>query len=411
MKLKATPADFVVTEEADLPLVRGPAAFAVYRLAKSSWDTFDLVDLLARRLGVARGDINVGGYKDRHGATEQLISVRGLSRPPATFAEGTFSLRLEGWSEEPITARALRGNRFAITMRDLTAHEAGRAVLNAADAARDGYPNYYDEQRFGSARHGEGFMGKEIFLGRRERALRLWFTPSRHDDQKTRTMKRTVLENWGQWGKTAGIGFGDYGRVLAYLAQHRQAYHKALEVLDRRFIVFVLNAYQSWLFNEVLSRWLAARAAADGFPLQQLRYARGVMQFYGPLAPLAAEALRPARLPVPGHDTVAADSTVAAILDDVLAAEAITLADLRVRNMHRISVGGVERAAVVVPEDVAVEGPLDDDLYPGRKKLLLRFFLPRGSYATVMMKRIMLVRPPRPEETVRREDPERPAAP
>jgi tRNA pseudouridine13 synthase len=228
VKLKTTPEDFVVTEESSLPLVPGPSAFAVYRLTKTSWDTFDLVDLLSRRLKVRREDIRVGGMKDRHGTTEQIISVHGIAAPPDMLAEANFTLRFEGWSEQPLSARDVRGNRFAITLRDLTPAEAARVALNAADAARDGVPNYYDEQRFGSARHGEGFMGKEIFLGRRERALRLWFTPSKHDDQKTRKMKRTVLESWGQWKKTAGIGFGDYGRVLAYLAAHRQAYHQAL---------------------------------------------------------------------------------------------------------------------------------------------------------------------------------------
>jgi tRNA pseudouridine13 synthase len=392
VKLKATPADFVVQEESSLPLVPGPAAFAVYHLTKTSWDTFDLVDLLSRRLGVRREAIRVGGMKDRHGTTEQIISVSGLASPPQTLGEANFTLRFEGWSEQPVSAKDVRGNRFAITLRDLTSAEAERAALNARDVARDGIPNYYDEQRFGSARHGEGFMGKEIFLGRRERALRLWFTPSKHDDQKTRKMKRAVLEDWGRWKATAGMGFGDYGRVLAYLAVHRQAYHQALELLDRRFIVFVLNAYQSWLFNEILARWLQGAAASRGFPLQALRYARGTMQFYGPLTPGDAELLRRTVLPVPGYDTVPADPAVASLLDALLAEEGISLSDLRVRQMHRIRVGGVERAAVTMPEDCEVEGPTDDELYPGRQKLSLRFFLPRGSYATVLIKRLLIPR-------------------
>ncbi|HUJ73327.1 MAG TPA: tRNA pseudouridine(13) synthase TruD, partial [bacterium] len=394
VKLKATPADFVVQEEASLALVPGPTEFAMYQLTKTSWDTFDLVDLLSRRLRVSRDAIRVGGMKDRHGTTSQVISVRGLPRPPQEIAEANYTLRFRGWGEAPVSARDIAGNTFSITLRDLTPQEAERAALNAGEVARDGIPNYFDEQRFGSARHGQGFMGKEIFLGRRERALRLWFTPSQHDDQKTRRMKRAVLESWGQWQKTAGLGFGDYGRVLAYLAVHRQAYHRALELLDRRFIVFVLNAYQSWLFNELLSRWLARRAAAEGWPVQPLRYSRGTMQFFGPLPPAAAAALQAASLPVPGHDTVSADPLVQELLQEVLGQEGITLETLRVRQMHRIRVGGVTRRAVTLPQDLAVTGPADDDLYPGRQKLALRFFLPRGSYATVLVKRLLLPRQP-----------------
>src|SRR5271157_1392670 len=220
VKVKASPADFVVQEEAELFLSARPAQYAVFRLSKTSWDTFDLIDLLSRRWGVRRGDISVGGIKDRHGSTEQTISVRGLRGRPAPIHDTNFRLTFEGWAEGPVSARDIRGNRFSITLRDLTAHEAGLIAGNAPEVARHGVPNYFDTQRFGSARHGAGFMGKEIFLGRRERALRLYFTPSKHDDQKTRAMKRCVIENWGRWEKCAGTGFGEYGRILAYLAAH-----------------------------------------------------------------------------------------------------------------------------------------------------------------------------------------------
>src|SRR5690349_2164721 len=109
MKVKATPADFIVREESSLTLSPAPSAFAVFRLSKTSWDTFDLVDLLSRRLGVKREDISVGGMKDRHGSTEQMVSVRGLggrkgagppglSGPPG-LREANFNLAFLGWSD------------------------------------------------------------------------------------------------------------------------------------------------------------------------------------------------------------------------------------------------------------------------------------------------------------------------
>ena len=275
-------------------------------------------------------------------------------------------------------------------------HDAGLISANAPEVARDGIPDYFDTQRFGSARHGAGFMGKEIFLGRREKALRLYFTSSKFDDQKTRALKRCVTENWGRWEKCAGMGFGEYGRILAYLAAHRGAFHQALELIDRRFLVFVLNAYQSFLFNELLARWLRELAAETSTPLSPLRYPFGVFRFYHDLPPRMAELVRGAVLPVPGHDTVCVDPRVRRILDGVLEEEGIGLADLRVRNMRKLAVGGVERAAVVVPEDFAQSPPGPDDLYPGRLKTTLRFFLPRGAYATLVIKRLSLARPAHP---------------
>lgn len=300
MKVKATPGDFVVQEESEVAVSDVRAEYAIFRLAKTSWDTFDLIDLLSRKWGVSRGDISVGGIKDRHGSTEQTISVRGLKGRPGPVSDRNFRLTFAGWCENPVSARDIRGNRFSITLRDLTAHDAGLITANAPHVARDGIPNYFDTQRFGSARHGAGFMGKEIFLGRRERALRLFFTASKHDDRATRALKACVLENWGRFEKCTGAGFGEYGRVLAYLAEHRSAWHQALEKIDRRFLVFVLNAYQSFLFNELLARWLRELAAESGTALGELRYPFGVFRFFRSLEPRLAQSVRGAVLPGSG---------------------------------------------------------------------------------------------------------------
>ena len=297
-----------------------------------------------------------------------------------------------GWTDRPASAREVRGNRFTITLRDIGPGEIQRFSRNIATVARCGFPNYFDEQRFGSARHGAGFMGKEICLGRREAALRLYFTPSKHDDQKTRKLKRCVIENWGSWDRCSGMGFGEYGRILSYLADSRRAYHQALQMIDRRFLLFVVNAYQSFLFNEILARLLRELAAENGFPLHSLRYAFGSYEFWEALPDDIERRLRAASLPVPGHDSVVTDDAIRRILHEVLATEGIRLADLRVRQMRRIVVHGVQRAALVVPEDMGSEAA-DDDLYPGKKKMSLRFFLPRGSYATILVKRIALAVP------------------
>jgi len=390
MKVKATPGDFVVREESGVALSPHPGPFAYFRLAKTSWDTFDLIDLISRKLRVSNRDIRVGGFKDRHGDTEQLVSIRGLHGRPGPLQEANFRLTFEGWSDEPISAKSIRGNRFTITLRDLTEGEASWISANAPEAARDGVPNYYDEQRFGSARHGKGFLGKELFLGRREQALRLYFTPSNHDEQRIRKLKRCVTENWGHWERCSELGIGEYGRILAYLGQNPRAYHEALRKIDRRFLVFALNAYQSFLFNEILARWLRGWSAQAKAQLSPVRYRHGTYEFFRGLDAGAAAELHRTALPVPGHDTRVSDPRIRSILEAVLEAEGIELADLRVRQMSGIRVGGVERAAVVIPEGLRVSERSDDERYPGRLRMTLEFFLPRGSYATILLKRLIL---------------------
>jgi tRNA pseudouridine13 synthase len=397
MKVKVRPEDFVVREE---PLVvPGPAPerFAVFRLSKREWDTFDLVGLLSRRLGVSGGDISYGGIKDRFGATEQLVSIRaaalgGRERGPALESR-SFRLSFVGYSADPMTASAIRGNHFVITLRDLSGDELERALARLDAVARWGVPNYYDEQRFGSARHGKGWVGREIFLGRRERALRLYFEPSGHDESRVRRLKTCVCENWGRWEEclqlaAAGGGTAAYRPILEYLAANRRAFRRALMMIDRRLLLLMVNAYQSHLFNGILAGVLGRLRSGTAFPALRYRTRWGELLFPESLPQDLHQRLKSLSIPVPGYDTVIADPLVAEAAEAVLEAEGVKLADLRVRQMPRMEVHGVERQALLVPEGLETLGRGDDDLYPGRSKLTLAFFLPRGGYATLVIKRL-----------------------
>ena len=135
-----------------------------------------------------------------------------------------------------------------------------------------------------------------------------------------------------------------------------------------------------------MARAAGRRCASDNAPLR----VRRVQVFPRRFRRRWRNACTRRELPVPGYDTVCEDLEVRTILDSVLSDEGIALSDLRVRNMHRIHVGGVPRAAVVIPEDLSVGAPETDELSTGKHKLVLRFFLARGSYATILLKRLTL---------------------
>jgi tRNA pseudouridine13 synthase len=392
MKIKVKAEDFIVREESTLVLSAKPQTQMVLRLSKQHWDTFDLIDLLARRLKIPNQDVAVGGIKDRHGKTEQLISIKnrwGLQTAVRALPpEDNFELAFLGYHHAPLTAKDIRGNHFTITIRDITPAEVGCFVANAEIVARWGVPNYYDEQRFGSAHHGKGFMGREIFRGSREKALRLYFEPSKYDDPRIRALKSRVLENWGHWERCLGGAFGEYRKILAYLTKHKRAFHRALSLIDRRFLVFVLNAYQSFLFNQILCEYLEDLQRQHGFPIDQPAYSRGRFLFYRELPDTLFAQVRTRHLPVPGWDSRIEDPRIAGIVAAVLEREGIELRDLKVRQISRIYINGVERKAILLPEDLSITDVEQDELYQNRKKLTLRFFLPRGGYATLIVKRL-----------------------
>jgi tRNA pseudouridine13 synthase len=392
MKLKVKPEDFIVKEVSNISLEKSGGAYKVFMLKKKDWDTLDLIGFISRKLGIDAKDIFIGGMKDRHGDTEQLISIASGRRLPDSLVEANFSLTALGYSNEKLSSKALVGNSFDITIRALAPREAALTESRIEGLRSFGIPNYFDEQRFGSARHGKGFMGKEIFLGDMEKALSLFLEPSKHDRKDERTFKRFVKDNWCKWDKCAEIAPPKYANLIRYLASrgNRRAFTGAFEHIDRRFVLLSLHGYQSYLWNRMLAKLVFESGTSDGFKVTEYPFKYGNLAFYVSPGKEAIDKLLASRLEIPGYDTVFDDPLLMRIAGEILEEERIGLKDLKVRKLYHMRVKGTERATVVIPENLSVLDASEDELYPGKRKLRLGFFLARGSYATLVIKRLFL---------------------
>src|SRR5437763_3044426 len=147
MKLKQSPDDFQVEELTNVvPGDRG--AFALYRLEKRNWTTPDALAMLRRRWKIEPRRLSYGGLKDRHAFTIQYLSI--AHGPRRNMSQQGVLLTYLGQTEAPYTSQNIRANRFAITLRKLTTNEAGHILTAVEEVRRDGVPNYFDDQRFGS---------------------------------------------------------------------------------------------------------------------------------------------------------------------------------------------------------------------------------------------------------------------
>ena len=75
------------------------------------------------------------------------------------------------------------------------------------------------------------------------------------------------------------------------------------------------------------------------------------------------------------------------VVEEVLNEEGLTLATLKIKGMQKPFFSKGDRAGCVRPANLAHE-PGPDELNAGKRKLTLKFDLPRGSYATMLVKRI-----------------------
>lgn len=383
MKLKRLPSDFLVEEQLG-PLPPG-GPFALYRLTKESLGTPEAVDAVLRRWKLSRQHLAYAGLKDKHARTVQYLSIRG--GPRRGWRQPHLELEYLGQTSRPVHPRDIVANRFVLVLRDLTEAEAARAQAALDEVARDGLPNYFDQQRYGSVTdHGE-FIARPWCLGDYERALWLALAaPNRHDSPQVRQEKAILRQHWGDWARCKEQLPRSHTRsIVTYLVDHPGDYRRALALIRHDLRSLWLAAYQSHIWNGVLGTLLRQLCRAE----QRVDYRIGpdVLPFYRHLDEEQRSRLQALVLPLPSARLHLAGSPLAAVYDQVLAAEGLSLRQMRLKYPRDTFFSKGQRAAVVQPGDLT--GAMsDDELYPGRRKLTLRFTLSRGSYATILVKRI-----------------------
>ncbi|PRP96209.1 tRNA pseudouridine(13) synthase TruD [Enhygromyxa salina] len=152
--LRQRPEDFEV-EELPAYAADGRPGHLLVWLRKRSFTTQDAVREVGRQLGVAQVEIGVAGLKDRDAVTRQQISVPDrVAASLARFEHGAIELSDPRPHSHKLRRGHLHGNRFCIVVRQLPAElDLARAEAHAhamlERLATQGLRNYYGAQRFG----------------------------------------------------------------------------------------------------------------------------------------------------------------------------------------------------------------------------------------------------------------------
>jgi len=365
VKVKQTPEDFVVEE--DLRLQPGTdGAFTLYRLEKCGIDTLEAVRIVARMWRVPRNDISFAGLKDRHAKTIQTMAIR--RGPERTLQQQSFRLEPRGRAARALQRADVLGNRFDVRLRDLSATEAAR-VLDRVEAVRkDGFANYYDDQRFGSARGTGGRLAAEALLrDDAEGALRLAIaSPSPLDRGGLRTRRRKLRERWGRWPELVRALQPSAERRIVEALAAGASFERAYALLARDVRSLHLSAFQAAVFNDGLRRAVPRGPSHPGIAGPYVFFEDGGGRWAEERVPLAegrAEA----------HE----------LLDAALAGRGVDRAMLSGQPFRR----GL-RSLVAHARDLVAHAPERDARNPGRHCLRLQFTLGSGSYATMLLKRV-----------------------
>ncbi len=384
MRLKTIPDDFRVRELLQWQEVPG-GAHIVHLMHKEKLSTPEALSMLVREANVDRSAVAYAGLKDRQAVTDQYVSIE---RRAVELKLANLRVQPVGSTDRPLTSKMSGGNAFTIVVRDLLPTKAALLRRSMPSLIKTGFPNYFDDQRFGCLRHGQGFPMRSVLLGDHERALQQFIAePSPVAITGDVKLKRTLQLRWRDWEACARIARGPaYGPLFQHLLASPDDFRGALEYVPLRQRVIHAFAYQSFLWNRAVSRLL--RGGVDSS--QRLRIATLAGDFMGwkYLAPEREEKLKVMRTPLFGPDGDGGSEPFRKAMIEELREAGLTRDDF-VRNEVPGMIWKEEpRDVFVKPTDVADVRIEADDLNESRCKATLQFSLPRGAYATMLIKRL-----------------------
>jgi tRNA pseudouridine13 synthase len=384
VRLKITPDDFRVRELLEWKEVPN-GNFIVHKLHKEKLSTPEALTMLARETGVQRSSIAYAGLKDRQAVTDQFVTIE---RQAVELKLPNLRVMPVGATDRPITSKMSQGNAFTIVVRDLRPTEAAALRRSMPSLVKTGYPNYFDDQRFGSLRHGQGFPMLSVLIGDYERALQqLVAEPSPVAITGDVKLKRTLQLRWGDWDACARIARGPaYEPLFEFLIRNPRDFRTALKFVPLRLRVIHAFAYQSFLWNRAVSNLL--RVAVKGAQRLRLSTLAGDLIAWKYLAPEREAKLIDMRTPLFGVDgDGGSEAFKKSMIGEMKNAE-LQRGDFIANEVPGMIWKEEQRDALVKPTNVTDVRIEPDEMHEGNVKVSLQFALPRGAYATMVIKRL-----------------------
>lgn len=394
-KLKSSPEDFVVEEITDNGIVletgkhytptelgieecsEDEAKFTAFVMQKRDWNTTQALAAVAARLHRTIKSASSAGTKDRLSVSTQLCTIFGVT-PKALEGVHLKDISINGaWrAREKIRMGQLKGNRFTVTIREPGPAENVRGVDRELGGV---FPNYFGHQRFG-ARDNNADIGIDIMRGDFDSAAMRYLTDPVNETNVDAMEARKRLQEDHDFARALEY-FPQYLKyermLLGHLAKWPTDCAGALRRLPRNLLLMFVHAVDSRIFNMEVEQRVrggltqpvdgdrVCGADSFGFPNMAGAEPRG-MEGNG-----AGGGRRFIVGNVIGYDSEPNESE-----EDIMERLGITKEMFKVRGMPELNCRGSTRVLFA---------PYIGMSYELGSEIRIRFSLPAGSYATVLL--------------------------
>jgi tRNA pseudouridine13 synthase len=374
-------------------------------LIKRGWDTLLAAEKIAKALGISPDRIGFAGIKDAEALTAQYISLGGMSveRLSGISLENIYVKPL-GFSNNDVSSKKLFGNKFTITVNSIRLKESTvlRRIRRINDELADfgGVPNFFGHQRFGTVRPVTHVVGRNIIKGDFKSAVLTFLTfESPLENPRIRILRREINETMDF--KKALKKFPEiyiYERLmLTHLSRSPNDFLGALNKLPLNLRKLIVQAYQSFLFNKILSERIKR-----GIPLNEAQVGDYVLKLddlglptnnpikveLGNVSSINKE-IKDGKMviaiPLIGLKQQLSEGLQGEIEGEILERENLKQEDFRNSHKIKVNIPGGLRAALMRIMDFSFEIS-KDRIEPLKNSVKFRFTLHKGGYATILLR-------------------------
>lgn len=399
-KLRKTPEDFQVDEVSVLPTAHEDGRFVVARVWHRNWEMNRLVRRLGTNLRISRARIGFAGTKDGRSVATQLMSfnapledVMALAIPDVKILEAYRARRM-------VEIGDLIGNSFRIRVSDIDPTIDARSICLSVKERLDelgGFPNFFGTQRFGSIRPITHLIGRDLIRGEFESAVMRYVAfPMEGEASEANEARRRLQEtrDFEQALKEYPEKLTFERTMIAHLNKNPDDYLGALRTLPSNLLMMFVHAYQSYLFNVILSerirRGISIREPIVGdlvLPLNKLN----LPDHDNPI-PVTGDNLEKARRNARegkafvsgllyGTKSIFAEGEMGEIERAVIEREGVNKLDFEIVGLREASSKGTRRELLAPYKDFRMEF--------GEGQVTFAFTLNKGCYATALMREFM----------------------
>lgn len=395
--------------------------YTTFNLVKIKRTTFNAINILSRELNIPQKIISYSGLKDKSSISVQKVSIRGnyIDQLQNLDIKDMF-IRDIAPTKKPVRLGSNRGNNFTITLRKIpTQDNLEQKIEQLLQKLKEvGFPNYFGLQRFGTYRPNSHLIGRYLLEGKYERAVREFVSTIYSSESKELSKVRHKIGKVLSKSRKLRNAYKRFPKSLTYectLIEHLidcpRDFKGAFQQLDKDILNLIINAFQSYIFNNLISRrvrkGIPLFEPVEGDIISILDDVNGhetnALYEYGrQYDSYLDEALELRRAvivaPIIGYDTDLDEFPLMKKLFGTFRKEEnIDLEIFNSKPLERFNLKGTIRAIQAFPIGLKLLDFDDDERYENKNKVKFEFSLNKGTYATMLIRE--LVKDANPLET------------